>query len=119
MTQCEHENCGREYRLWLPDGPYVRTDIQLHPWCVHCGQIKNISDDQGKKVGYWNNVLSRLNSHLPMTQVQKRLVIQAIVGHNGFSDLYAVTETAQKDVFVSFVNTFTKYPKKTIYEWLK
>ncbi len=119
MVQCKHENCDREYRLWLPDGSYLKKDIELHPWCIHCGQIKNISDDRGEKIGYWINELSRLNHRIHITQVQKRLIAKAMMEHESFSDLYAVTMSAQKDAFISFINRYTKYPKKTIQSMLE
>jgi len=118
QTKCQHENCGREHRIWLPDGVSFWKEVELHPWCVHCGQIKNISDDRGKKIGFWINMLSSLDHHLPLTQVQKRLIIQDLVNHDGFSDLYAVTQSAQKELFISLIQKFTRYPKRTIIEWL-
>lgn len=115
MEHCKHENCSRENRLWLPDGFNSKTDIALHPWCIHCGQIKNLSDDKGKKIGYWINELSRFNYHLPMTQVQNRLIIKSLLEHESFTDLYAVTHSAQKDALISVIHKYTHYPKKTIY----
>lgn len=119
MTQCNHENCGREHRIWLPiASENNKGDVHLHPWCINCGQIRNISDDKGKKVGYWINMLSRINSHLPITQVQRRLIIQAINDHDGFSDFYSITLSDQKEVFVRIVEQCTNYPYKTIYSWV-
>jgi hypothetical protein len=117
-TQCEHQNCGREHRIWVPDGPLLWKEVELHPWCVHCGQIKNISDDRGKKVGFWINMLSSLDDHLSLTQVQKRLIVQDLLNNDGFSDLYAVTQSAQKDLFISLIQKYTSYPRRTIIEWL-
>ena len=114
MTQCTHESCGREQRIWLPDVTSLKTDVLLHPWCLHCGQIQNISDDQGKKIGYWINVLSQLTHQLHITQVLKRLILKALSEHDGFLDLYSVTFSAQKEVFTSLITTFTQYSKNTI-----
>ena len=119
MEQCNHENCGREYRIWLPlTTDQIKGDIQLHPWCIHCGQIQNISDDRGKKIGYWINMLSRLTTHLSITQVQRRLILKAINNHDGFFDIYSITFSDQKKVFVSVIEEYTKYPSKTIYSWI-
>lgn len=118
-TQCEHQNCGREHRLWLPDGTALWKEVELHPWCVHCGQIKNISDDKGKKVGYWVNMLARLSNHLQITQVQKRLILQDLSNHDGFSDTYSVTHSAQEELFVMIIEKHTSYPPKTIYSWIE
>jgi len=118
MTQCDHENCGREHRIWLPLATHAKADVLLHPWCINCGQIQNISEDHGKKIGYWINILSRLNAHLPISQVQKRLIVQALDDHDGFSDIYSVTLSAQKEVFISMVQYHTHYPRNSICSWI-
>ena len=61
MTECSHLNCGREQRVWLQkDSDFSKdfrkksstglSDVALHPWCVLCGCIKNISGKSTKNI---------------------------------------------------------------------
>ena len=37
---------------------------------------------------------------------------------DGFFDIYSITFSDQKKVFVSVIEEYTKYPSKTIYSWI-
>lgn len=106
MISCNHENCGWEKRIWIPSRERLTYEAILHPWCKHCGVIKNISDDQPKKLGYWMNILSRTADHFSLKQVQKRLIAQDLNSHECFDDLYGITGSTQKEVFIK---TMIKY----------
>ncbi len=110
---CSHISCNREQRIWLrktiENHNFKKTsstgisDVALHPYCILCGIIKNISDDPSKKIGYWINILSKITRDYNISQIQKRLVIQELEKNDSFEDLYSITGTAQKEFFVKIV----------------
>ena len=106
MVLCHHESCGCEEKVWLPTNGNQESDVDLHPWCVHCGVVKNISDDRPHKLGYWMNVLSRVVRRFSLTQCQKRLVAKELESYGCLDDCYGITGSAQAEVFVK---TLTKY----------
>ena len=119
MVGCHHENCGKEKRIWLPKiikqsndardiGSSGRSDIALHHWCVLCGCIKNISDDKSKKLGYWINILSRIQKDNFLTNVQKRLIVKELESIDNFEDSYGTTCSAQKELFTKIVIKYIK-----------
>ncbi len=106
MALCLHESCGIEDRVWLPESCSLKSDVSLHHWCIHCGVVKNISDDRSKKMGYWTNVLSRIAKCFSLTQSQKRLVVKELESHECFDDLYGTTGSVQKEVFVKAIRKY-------------
>ena len=106
MSSCMHESCGVDDRIWVPITTELYTEAALHPWCIHCGQIKNISEDPGKKPGYWQNVLSRIIRKYDITQVQKRLILKALDKTEGFYDTYSCTKMDQKNHFFRTVERY-------------
>ena len=113
MDKCHHENCGKEKRIWLnSDKPY--SDVELHPWCTHCGLIKNISDDQPKKIGYWINVLSLVEKNYNIKKVQKRLIAKELESNKDFNDFYGITGSSQKELFKNILKKYCKIGLKEI-----
>lgn len=104
--KCYHESCGNEDRVWLPEDRNLKSDVLLHHWCIHCGVVKNISDDMPKKMGYWTNVLSRIAKRFSLTQSQKRLVVKELESRECFDDLYGTTGSVQKEVFVKAIKKY-------------
>ena len=104
--KCYHENCENEGRVWLSESHSLKSDVSLHHWCIHCGVVKNISDDRSKKMGYWTDALSRIAKSFSLTQSQKRLVVKELESHECFDDLYGTTGSAQKEVFVKAVKKY-------------
>lgn len=129
MVECLHESCERDDRILLPKnsdkfederviGSNGLSDIAHHPWCIHCGCIKNISDDRPKKMGYWVNILSRIVGEFAITQSQKRLVVKTLESYDFFDDMYGATGSAQKDVFVKTVRKYCSIRENTIYSFI-
>ena len=114
MQTCQHQSCGREQRIWVPMDHLQYSEVRAHPWCVQCGEIKNISDDQGKKLGYWLNILSRLSQQYTITQVQRRLISKTLSDDADFQNLFGITGTDQKEVFIQIVSQFTHIAKKDL-----
>ena len=103
---CSHESCSREKKILLPVENKRGSDVSLHPWCVHCGLVKNISDDRPKEIGYWMNILSRASYKFSIAQCQKRLIAKELDSCKEFEDLYGITGSSQKEMFVRTVQKY-------------
>lgn len=126
MVRCCHDSCGREDRIWLPKNVIASDDmgftgsngksddIALHYWCVLCGCVKNISDDRPKKMGYWINILSRISKNCKVSQSQKRLVVKELESYEYFDDMYGITGSSQREVFVKVVKKYCGLCERTI-----
>ena len=114
MVLCHHDSCGREQRVWVPTSERKGSDVSLHPWCMKCGLIKNISDDNSHKIGYWMNVLSTISKRFSLTQVQKRLVAKELESSNYFDDTYGSFGSAQKELFIETVRKHCNISHNTI-----
>jgi hypothetical protein len=101
-------SCGRERRVWLPVSNNSEADINLHPWCVRCGVVKNISEDRGRNLGYWMNILSKIADCFSLTQVQKRLIAKELISLELFNDTYGIAGLPQKDLFKKIVKKYCK-----------
>ena len=116
---CNHESCSREKRIWLPIDHYSNgTDASLHHWCIHCGLVKNISDDRAKRMGYWMNILSKISYHFSFTQCQKRLIANELRSYDQFEDGYGTTGSAQKELFGKIVKKYCNININTIYSFV-
>ena len=114
MITCNHENCGKEKQVWLPTKVDKNSEIVMHPYCKHCGLVKNLSDDRPHSVGYWINILSRIASQFSLKKVQKRLISNDLNNHECFNDLYGITGTAQKELFISIIKKYCKIDLQSI-----
>ncbi len=104
MIHCRHESCGAAEKVWLPyefDGR--SKGLKPHPYCIHCGAVKNISPDRAKPLGYYVNELAKK----PITKVQMRLIIKELEAL-GFDDAYSMTMSAQEKVFISVLKKYCK-----------
>jgi hypothetical protein len=116
MVICDHKTCGYEDRVWLYlDESGHASDLMRHPWCIKCGLVKNISDDRPKKVGYWINILSRIVKHFSISQCQKRLIIREIQTSEYFTDLYGITGSTQKKLFLKIIEKYCRIPSHVMY----
>ena len=114
MGSCYHESCGRENYVWLPTDRFS-SDAVPHPWCKHCGLVKNISDDRPKELGYWINILSRISNQFSLKKVQTRLVSKYLDSNRYFNDLYGITGSAQVKEFIRAVSSICKIPSNSVY----
>ena len=114
MTKCTHQSCGKDKRVWLPDDLYFGSDVKLHPWCINCGVVKNISDDRGHKIGYWMNVLTRISNRYSLKQVQKRCIAKELTSHECFNDSYFINCSMQKKIFTSIVKNYSNINFKSL-----
>lgn len=104
MTRCSHQSCGLEKQEWLPI--YNSSDVAKHPWCVKCGQVKNITDDKGKKFGYWINILSKIAKYYSLTDVQLRCINKELSSRYEFDDSYSLTKSYQKKIFKNILSKY-------------
>lgn len=104
MIHCKHESCGAAEKVWLPYEFEGRSKgLKPHPYCIHCGVVKNISPDRAKPLGYYVNGLAKM----PITKVQMRLIIKELEAQ-GFDDAYSMTKSVQEKVFISVVKKYCK-----------
>ena len=102
MAHCKHESCGAVERVWLPYESEGRNrGLKPHPYCIHCGVVKNISSDRAKPMGYYMNILAKM----PITKVQMRLIIRDLENMD-FDDAYSMRGSRQEKVFSSVVQKY-------------
>ncbi len=119
--KCEHLDCGCNEKVWLPH--ILREDpcgMKSHPYCVHCGTVKNIGSDRAKGKGYFMNVLSNIDKHLriPGSSVRMRLVAKELERIEDFEDIYSMSKYAQERVFINIIRKYYQVPERTIEQFL-
>lgn len=105
---CVHESCGNADKVWLPSEMHgLNKGLKPHPYCVHCGIVKNISSDRARRIGYYVNTLGRLGRRTGgITKVQMRLIVKELERGDGFEDSYSMTGHTQKDIFINAVKKY-------------
>ena len=111
---CSHESCKKDEKIWLPVDYNSKSEANLHHWCIHCGLVKDISDDQPKKIGHWMNTLSKISHHLSFTQCQKRLIANELRTCEEFEDLYGITGSAQRNLFIKVMEKYCNINRTNI-----
>ena len=104
----EHQDCGYDERVWLPinDEP---VDTVRHPYCKHCGVVRNLSGDRAVGIGYFMNVLSSMkisNKKKILTDSQIRLISKELTNMEDFEDKYWMRGDAQEELFVKTVRKY-------------
>ncbi len=105
--KCEHESCGNKEKIWLPH--LVRDEeygLRSHPYCVHCGAVKNISGDAPKKIGHYVNILAKLRNNFRISDAQIRLIVNELKGIEDFEDPYWTTGIAQEKMFLASLKKY-------------
>jgi len=101
-THPKHESCGVTENIWLPYKYEGRSrGLKPHPYCIHCGMVKNISTDRAKPMGYYTNMLARMS----ITKVQLRLIVKELECIC-FDDPYSLTRSDQEKVFNQVVQKY-------------
>ncbi len=113
LVEHKHEDCPYTEMEWLPpSSPKVeRVPVQHKPYCEQCGLVKNIGSDRARKLGYFATALGRLRSMMDrehdrsvyslakLTEAQVHLIMKRLEAVEGFEDPYAMTFSAQLDIF--------------------
>ena len=105
---CLHESCGCIDKVWLPHEGYVGSKgLKSHPYCIHCGAVKNISTDRPKRVAYYINSLCNVDKNVvKLTKVQIRLIVKELECIRDFDDAYSMTRHAQEKTFIKIVKKY-------------
>lgn len=108
---CLHES--RDYD-WLPMLRNLESlTLAPHPYCEKCGLVRNVGPDRPRKIGFYMEVLSKIEKHLKkehdkggkckLIETQKRLIVKKIQEEEVFNDLYGVMATTQEEKFLDIV----------------
>ncbi len=119
--KCDHVDCGNTEKVWLPYMVRERLIVlKSHPYCIHCGIVKNIGSDRAAGIGYFINALSQMEKHLklPGSSVRIRLIIKDLEKIEDFDDTYSMSKYAQEKVFISTVKRYYQIPDRTIKQFL-
>ena len=118
--KCLHISCGTKEKVWLPfESQGLQHGYRPHPYCIHCGSIKNISSDKIRNIGYYINVLSKLAKQSnEIKEVQKRLIIIELSNLDYFEDSY-LTRDSQEIIFIKIVKKYSSISENQIYSILK
>lgn len=111
---CAHESHRTD---WLPMlGKRHELTLAPHPFCDRCGLVRNIGPDRPRKLGFYTDVLSKLEGYLEnehsrggrhkLIEAQKRLIVKEMEEDELFQDLYGAKGSAQEDKFVEIFRKF-------------
>jgi len=113
--KCEHKSCGNKEKVWLPHvSREAEYGLKSHPYCIHCGAVKNISSDMPKRTGYYINVLSQIRKNYRISDVQTRLILNELNSKEDFDDPYWTTGFAQEQIFVLALKKYSSIPESII-----
>jgi hypothetical protein len=78
--------------------------------------VKNLSPDRAIGIGYFINVLSRIDKHLkiPGSSVRMRLVVKDLEKIEDFEDGYSMSKFTQEKVFISIIKKYYNITDRTI-----
>jgi hypothetical protein len=119
--KCDHIDCGNLEKVWLP---YILREqhigLKSHPYCVHCGMVKNIGSDRAKSIGYFINVISLIDKKLklPGSSVRMRLIAKDLENIQDFDDAYSMSRYGQEKIIIGLLKKYYQIPEKTIQEFL-
>ena len=121
MVKCKHLDCGITEKVWLT---YAIREydlgLQSHPFCIHCGIVRNITSDRPKGIGYFINVISNIDKHIKAsgTSVRMRLAVKELQQIEDFEDSYSMSKYAQEIAFINIIKKYYKIPERTIKQFL-
>ncbi len=108
----EHHDCGPRERLWLPRDLRAEGSAARHPYCTHCGAVRDLALPRAKPLGYYLGGLARLKSYLEhsalhpkLAQVQSHLMTSRLGTRPEFEDAYGTPGRAQLQAYVETVRS--------------
>ena len=114
----KHECCGAAEKVWLPYELEGRSrGLKPHSYCIYCGVVKNMSSDRAKRMGYYTNILARLE----ITKVQIRLIAKELERMDfdfDFGNDNSMTRSQQEKLFIRAVKKYSKVSEDTIRAFL-
>ncbi len=117
----DHKDCGNIDKIWLPfmvkEAP---QGLRSHPFCVHCGIVKNVGSDKANRIGYYLIVLSRMEQRLktPGAKVRIRLVVKELEVSVDFDDSYSMSGYVQERIFTNIVKKCFHIPESVIQSFI-
>lgn len=119
--KCIHEDCGYDKMVWLPINNEP-ADTLRHPYCKHCGAVRNLSRDRAVGTGYFMNALSSMKKltrkEKLITDTQIRLIYKELIEINDFDDKYWMRGTIQEDLFIKTVKKYCNLSEAYIKSFL-
>ena len=116
--KCDHEDCGSDKKVWLP----INDESALmarHPYCKHCGAVRNLSGDRATGIGYFTNVLSSMKRKGKIvTDSQIRLISKELIEMDDFEDKYWMRGSIQENLFIKTVKKYCNLSKACIRSFL-
>ena len=111
--QCVHESNRKDWAK-MQNGV-----MKLHPYCNKCGTLKNVSSDRGKKISYFVMALSRLRKILnergyKVSEAQIRLIVKELSEIEGFDDIWWITFSKQKEIFIQTVQKYIRVSRELL-----
>jgi len=107
-----HEECASRQRLWLDRERYSPASAALHPYCVRCGTVKDLTLPRARPIGFYLAGLSRLCTYLEqstlhpkLAQVQGRLIAQRLAASGEFADPYGTPGRQQIEAYADAVRS--------------
>ncbi|MCD4798680.1 MAG: hypothetical protein K8R19_06680 [Methanosarcinales archaeon] len=89
--------------------------LKTHPYCIHCGAVKNISTDKPQKTAYYINSLSRIDKQVfKLTKVQIRLIVKELESIKNFEDVYSMTCETKNEIFINIVENYCNVSERYI-----
>ncbi|HUI40045.1 MAG TPA: hypothetical protein VLY86_03900 [Methanothrix sp.] len=118
MDGCKHKNCGSGEKIWLP---YIYRGrvrgLKPHPYCIHCGSVKNLSSEKPKDIGYYMNLIGSLGNRYKIAKVQMRLIALEMIKEH-VSDDYALDRHQQEKLFLKIVRRNLNISERELQELL-
>ena len=121
ILKCDHEDCGNIEKIWLPFMlKEAEKGLKSHPFCIHCGMVKNIGSDKARSTGYYLNILARMEKSLktPGAKVRMRLVARELEASADFDDTYSMSGYAQERIFTNIVKKYFQIPESIIQSFI-
>lgn len=119
--KCKHIDCGKTEKIWVPYTIREHTlGLRFHPFCIHCGMVRNISSDRSKSIGYFINIISNIDKHLKIhgSSVRMRLAVKELQQIEDYEDSYSMSKYAQEIQFINIIKKYYKISESTIKQFL-
>jgi hypothetical protein len=100
---CNHESCGDADKVWLLHTYRgLECGLKPHPYCAKCGEVKNLSSEKPRNIGYYINAVAALSKEVKIAQVQMRLLCQEME-KAGLDDAYGMDREQQERLFIEIL----------------
>lgn len=88
--------------------------VKLHPFCIHCGTLKNVSSSKCKKIGHFIITLSKLRNYCKISEAQIRLIAKELESNDDFCDSWWISYERQKRIFIDVVRKYVNVSSQLV-----